>query len=102
MAADSPWRFPDLCNAVGNTINAYLTSASDLNEHALHLLFSPNRWEKVSKIRAALGVGETVIVDRDAFSGVAYSAAKGLDIEWCKAPYAGLAGPVVLYMDLTK
>lgn len=28
--------------------------------------------------------GITLIVDRYSYSGVAFSAAKGLDIEWCK------------------
>jgi len=28
--------------------------------------------------------GTTLIVDRYSYSGVAFSAAKGLDIEWCK------------------
>lgn len=28
--------------------------------------------------------GTTLVVDRYSYSGVAFSAAKGLDIEWCK------------------
>lgn len=28
--------------------------------------------------------GTTLIVDRYSYSGVAFSSAKGLDIEWCK------------------
>lgn len=31
--------------------------------------------------------GITLIVDRYSYSGVAFSAAKGLDIEWCKVSY---------------
>lgn len=27
-------------------INAYLTSQADLDDHAIHLLFAANRWEK--------------------------------------------------------
>jgi thymidylate kinase len=35
-----------------------------------------------------------VIVDRYAFSGVAFSAAKdGLSLEWCKQPDSGLPRP---------
>ncbi|PWZ16906.1 Thymidylate kinase [Zea mays] len=37
--------------------------------------------------------GTTLIVDRYSYSGVAFSAAKGLDIEWCKAPENGLIAP---------
>jgi len=31
-----------------------------------------------------LKTGKTLIVDRYSYSGVAFSSAKGLDIEWCK------------------
>jgi len=31
-----------------------------------------------------LKTGTTLIVDRYSYSGVAFSSAKGLDIEWCK------------------
>ena len=35
-------------------------------------------------MEAALLEGVTLIVDRYSYSGVAFSAAKGLDVEWCK------------------
>lgn len=45
--------------------------------------------------------GTTVICDRYAYSGVAFTASKGLDLEWCKAPDRGLPRPdAVLYLDL--
>ncbi len=28
-------------------INAYLSNATELDDHAIHLLFSANRWEAV-------------------------------------------------------
>ncbi len=37
---------------------------------------------------AALSAGETLVVDRYAYSGAAFTAAKGipgLDLQWCKA-----------------
>merc|ERR1711964_862874 len=37
--------------------------------------------------------GTSVICDRYAFSGVAYSTAKGLDFAWCQAPDRGLPTP---------
>lgn len=54
-------------------------------------------------ILRTLLAGTHVIMDRYAFSGVAFSAAKpGLDADWCAAPDAGLPAPdVVLFMDLT-
>lgn len=40
------WRFPDRTTSVGQMISAYLTNASQLDDHTIHLLFSANRWEK--------------------------------------------------------
>lgn len=40
------WRFPDRTTDVGQMISAYLTNASQLDDHTIHLLFSANRWEK--------------------------------------------------------
>lgn len=40
------WRFPDRTTAVGKMINSYLTSQSEIDDAAVHLLFSANRWEK--------------------------------------------------------
>jgi dTMP kinase len=101
VADGIPWRFPDRTTAIGGMIDAYLSKTADLDDKALHLLFSANRWEKVSAINKALESGETVVLDRYAFSGVAYSAAKGLSFDWCKSSDTGLPTPdVVVYLDL--
>ncbi len=46
----------------------------------------------------------TLVVDRYAYSGAAYTAAKrvpGCGLDWCRAPDAGLPAPdVVLFMTL--
>lgn len=48
-----------------------------------------------------LSEGVTIVLDRYAYSGVAYSAAKGLSLDWCKSPDHGLPEPdVVLFVDL--
>jgi len=77
-------------------INAYLKSTADLSDQAVHLLFSANRWEYDAILREKLKNGTTVIIDRYAFSGVAFSAAKGLDLEWCKTPDKGLPKPDIV------
>lgn len=101
VAADCPWRFPDRSTEVGKLIDSYLKANLELDDRVLHLLFSSNRWEKVKQIRDSIDCGETVIIDRYAFSGVAYSSAKGLDFEWCKQPDTGLPAPdCVIYLDL--
>lgn len=41
------------------------------------------------------------VCDRYAYSGVAFTSAKGLDIEWCKNPDRGLPAPdCIIYLDL--
>ena len=79
------------------------TPACLMDDAAAHLLFSANRWERRPDLLAALRSGTTVVADRYAHSGVAYSAAKrrvGMDREWCAAPDAGLPAPdVVVFLD---
>ena len=38
-------------------------------------------------MEAKLKSGTSLIVDRYSYSGVAFSSAKGLDIEWCKVSF---------------
>ncbi|KAJ0700792.1 putative dTMP kinase [Helianthus annuus] len=78
------WRFPDRGTSVGKMISAYLSNESQLDDHTIHLLFSANRYRKRSLMEAKLKSGTSLIVDRYSYSGVAFSSAKGLDIEWCK------------------
>ncbi|EGG03063.1 uncharacterized protein MELLADRAFT_44639 [Melampsora larici-populina 98AG31] len=64
-------RFPDRETVIGKMIHSYLNQESDLDDHAIHLLFAANRWEK-----RHLQSGTTLICDRYAFSGVAFTSAK--------------------------
>jgi len=92
---------PDRTTGTGKLINAYLSGSSDLDDHAIHLLFSANRWEAARALEAELAAGTTVLCDRYAFSGVAFSAAKGLPLAWCRAPDVGLPAPdLTLFLDL--
>ncbi|KAL1928761.1 hypothetical protein VTP01DRAFT_2547 [Rhizomucor pusillus] len=94
-------KFPDRTTQTGQMIDSYLKRSSHLDDHAIHLLFSANRWEAMKAIEAQLKAGTTLIVDRYAYSGVAFSSAKGLDLEWCKNPDRGLLQPdLVLFLDL--
>ena len=47
-----------------------------------------------------LEAGVNVIIDRYAYSGVAFTASKGLDIEWCKNPDRGLPKPDIVLQEL--
>ncbi|KAK0488512.1 thymidylate kinase-domain-containing protein [Armillaria novae-zelandiae] len=95
-------KFPDRTTSIGKMIDSYLQSKSDLDDHAIHLLFSANRWELASTIEDILESGTTVLCDRYAFSGIAFSASKGLPYEWCRSPDIGLPAPdLVLFLDIT-
>jgi len=89
--------FPDRTTVVGQMIDSYLQSKSNLSNEAIHLLFSANRWEVASLLEQDLRDGFTVVCDRYAFSGVAYTAAKGLDFQWCKNPDVGLPAPDAVF-----
>ncbi|KAJ2000803.1 Thymidylate kinase [Coemansia thaxteri] len=94
-------KFPDRTTAIGKMIDSYLTQKTQLSDEAIHLLFSANRWEAMRQMRADLESGITLVVDRYAFSGVAFSAAKKLDFKWCKAPDVGLIAPDrVFFLDI--
>lgn len=96
-------KFPDRTTAVGQMIDAYLRSANELNDQTIHLLFSANRWEAVEAINSKLAQGITLVVDRYSYSGAAFSAAKGLDLQWCKAPDIGLPEPdKVIFLDVSE
>jgi len=42
------------------------------------------------------------VVDRYSYSGAAYSASKGLDVDWCIAPERGLPAPdLVVFLSLS-
>eukprot|EP00396_MALV-II-16_sp_LP-1_P000457 gene457-292_t len=94
--------FPNRTTTIGGLINEYLQSKSELSDEAIHLLFSSNRWECSGPcIEQQLREGTHVVCDRYAFSGVAFTAAKGLDFEWCKSPDVGLPAPdKVFYLDI--
>ncbi|KAG5518686.1 hypothetical protein PMAC_002655 [Pneumocystis sp. 'macacae'] len=96
-------KFPDRSTEIGRLINSYLSGTLELEDHAVHLLFSANRWEIIEKIRKYLEEGIFVVADRYIYSGIAFSVAKGLNIDWCKASERGLLLPdCVIYLDVSQ
>lgn len=94
--------FPDRSTAIGQSINAYLTSSAvAMDDRAIHLLFSANRWEAAARLEDLLARGVHVVVDRYSFSGVAFSSAKpGMSLDWCWQPEVGLPQPdAVIFLD---
>lgn len=119
------WRFPDRTTSVGQMISSYLSNHSQLDDQTIHLLFSANRWEKRfccfylvswiigywiynvvsvcrSLMESKLKAGTTIIVDRYSYSGVAFSSAKGLDIDWCKVVMYSIYFYIIRGLKLTS
>jgi dTMP kinase len=77
MAAAVAMRFPDRTTLIGQMIDQYLRDKTHhVEDHAIHLLFSANRWEASTTLTNHLLQGTTVVCDRYAYSGVAFSSAK--------------------------
>ena len=99
-------RFPDRTTPTGILINQYLQSKSELDDRAVHLLFSANRWEVAPTLQQHLKEGTTVICDRYAYSGVAFSSAKPTlanSLKWCQSCDVGLPAPdAVIFLDITQ
>lgn len=93
--------FPCRTTHTGNLINLYLNYQLDYSNECIHLLFSLNRWELKKKMEELLLKGTTIIVDRYSYSGIAYSMANGLELDWAKNTETGLIKPdLVLYLML--
>ncbi|KAL5112934.1 Thymidylate kinase [Taenia crassiceps] len=79
--------FPDRSTPIGRWLSDYLSGKVDINPHAVHLLFTANRWERASDIQTALEEGRCVVLDRYSYSGIVYTASKAHSDpptwEWC-------------------
>ncbi|CAI5479024.1 unnamed protein product [Closterium sp. Yama58-4] len=94
-------RFPDRSTSIGREIDAYLRETKEIEDRRIHELFAANRFEKKAEMEGLMGEGTTLVVDRYSFSGIAFSAAKGLDVHWCKSTEVGLPAPdAVIYLDI--
>ena len=96
-------KFPDRETEVGSLISRFLRNECPLDDHAVHLLFSANRWESFARMRKTIESGTSLVIDRYAYSGVAYSVAKGMELDWCKQSDRGLLkADLVLYITLPE
>ncbi|KAL5556606.1 hypothetical protein UlMin_038842 [Ulmus minor] len=90
--------------SVGKIIYSYLSKKSQLDDRTIHFLLVPTIGKRglLSLMETKLKSGTTVIVDHYSYYGVAFSSAKGLDLDWCKAPYILLLVlDLVQYLDIT-
>jgi len=95
-------RFPDRTTASGIMLDQFLKGRLPLGDKEVHELFSVNRWECHKQMLTDLRAGVSLIVDRYAFSGVAFTSAKGYPLDECKKSDIGLIGPdVVFFLNLS-
>ncbi|KAL1023365.1 hypothetical protein UPYG_G00039870 [Umbra pygmaea] len=96
------FRFPERTTKIGQLISSYLENKNNLEDHTVHLLFSANRWELVPLMKEKLEQGISLVVDRYAFSGVAFTSAKpGFSLDWCMNPDVGLPKPdLVMFLKV--
>jgi len=93
--------FPRRETATGRMLDNYLRAKGrgwDLDAQTLHVLFAANRWESADEIYRRLMSGADVVLDRYSFSGIAYSVAKSLDADWCRAWEQGLLAPDLVFL----
>lgn len=66
-----------------------------------HLCHASGLYVDRHSIESKLAAGTTLVCDRYAHSGVAFSAAKGLGMEWCMTPDERLPAPdCVIFLDI--
>ncbi|XP_075717504.1 thymidylate kinase isoform X2 [Rhinoderma darwinii] len=94
-------RFPERTTEIGRLVGSYLEKKCNIEDHTVHLLFSANRWDPLIKEKLRSGV--TLVVDRYAFSGVAFTSSKeNFSLDWCKQPDVGLPKPdLVVFLNIT-
>ncbi|CAD25310.1 THYMIDYLATE KINASE [Encephalitozoon cuniculi GB-M1] len=93
-------RFPNRSGPVGKIIDGYLQKKTNLESETIHLLFSADRYEHRLMIEE-LRRDTIILCDRYSMSGIAYSVAKGLSLDWCIASEALLPKPdLTIFIDV--
>ncbi|WEL38468.1 thymidylate kinase [Encephalitozoon hellem] len=100
IASVSKVRFPNRNGCIGKTIDEYLQKKITLKSETIHLLFAADRYEHKAMIED-LRKDSIILCDRYSMSGVAYSAAKGLDLNWCAMSESLLPKPdLTVFIDI--
>src|SRR2546425_5813749 len=82
--------FPVYSSSSGRLIRSFLAGRTETSPHALHMLYSLNRWENMKTITGALKKNDFVICNRYTPSNLAYGEARGLSVQWLAGLDAGL------------
>ncbi|KAI6184264.1 DTMP kinase [Aphelenchoides bicaudatus] len=86
----------------GPKLDQFLKTAKSPYENAeeIHCLFAENRRVIDPHLRESILSGETVIADRYSFSGIAYTAAKDVSLDFaCKTELGLLKPDLVIYLN---
>src|SRR2546425_11942671 len=87
--------------SLGRLIRSFLAGKTDTSPHALHMLYSLNRWENMETINGALKKNDFVICNRYTPSNLAYGEARGLSVQWLAGLDAGLpAARAIFVLDV--
>jgi len=96
-------RYPDRSEpTTGPLIDNFLKTAKSPYERPeeIHNLFAQNRKVLDTQLRNDILGGQIVIADRYSFSGIAYTAAKGVSVEFACSTEFGLLKPdLVIYLE---
>uniref|UniRef100_A0A0R3RZB5 Thymidylate kinase n=1 Tax=Elaeophora elaphi TaxID=1147741 RepID=A0A0R3RZB5_9BILA len=97
--------FPDRSSDLGKFIDRYLKKEVEMEPKEAHLVFAANRQALMPLMMKKLLEGTHLIVDRYAYSGIAYTLAKGAEnitMEWAKlADSDELRPDCVIYFNLS-
>jgi len=93
-------QFPDRTTKTGKIIDEYLKGQYNLTPTEANMLFVDNKREKQQFIKETLLSGKNLIVDRYVHSGIVYSLANKVTLNYCMASNVGLIKPdVVCFID---
>lgn len=92
--------FPDYNTRIGREIKTFLTGENSYIPEVRAMLYTANRWEKDSELRAVLSKSDVLIVNRYSPSNIAYGLSNGLGLNWLLNLEEGLPKPdLVLVLD---
>ncbi|CAG9536241.1 unnamed protein product [Cercopithifilaria johnstoni] len=97
--------FPDRSSDLGKFIDRYLKKEVEMEPKEAHLVFAANRQALMPLMMKKLLEGTHLVIDRYAYSGIAYTLAKGAEnitMEWAKLADTGEFRPdCVVYFNLS-
>ncbi len=98
----SIWSFPDYATPLGRQLKLYLAGRIRFDFHAVHLLYSANKWENAASIAREVKLGRVVVINRYTPSNLAYGIAHGLSANWLERLEMDLPKPdLVLILDVS-